>query len=351
MISFDESFLRAIPYPAVVALDERIFRYNAPALKLFPELIDRDTMPDALLPSDGGALGLVFTGDATWRLSVSPMDEYRLYLLCPADVSGMPQFMVDGTLRKLHEHLSHLVLGVQAMQSCMRSDAAPDSVAQVNRSLCQMLRLTDSMDLLEEMEHGGYLFRPVALDIGGLCHDVCRVSGDLLTHIRVGVTFQPPRYPMLVKGDLSLLRKLIAELLSNASRASGPEGELILSLDRRGDRAVLTLSGRELDGFARPLASVLSGRRPTDALPLPGDGAGLGMLLIQRVVSLHEGTLMMERQNGHVRCTLSLPLAARGASLTLRTPTGPQRDTGFCPELIALSDLLPWQAFVDTVTE
>ena len=350
MDSFDDSLLRALPYPAVVGHDGRVFRYNGPALKLFPELIDRDDLPDTLLPATGAASGLVFTGDGAWRLSVSSLDEYKLYLLCPADLTGIPQAMLDGTMRRLHEQLSCLVLGVQAMQSCMRADAAPDSVAQVNRSLCQMLRLTENIDLLQEMDSDTYLFRPVALDIGGLCGDVCRVSNDLLEHISTCVTYHPPRYPMLVKGDIPLLRRLLVELLSNACKAAGEDSELTLRVEHHGDRAVLTLSGREMDGLARPLAAILSGKRAANELPMPGDGAGLGLLLVQRAVSLHQGTLMMERQKDRVCCTLSLPLAPRGTGLSFHSPTF-QRNTGFCPELVALSDLLPWQAFVHTVLE
>ena len=125
MSSFDDSVLLALPHPAVVALGDRVFRYNAPAAKLFPELLDGDGLPDPLLPASGTSTGLVFAGSGAWRLSVSPLNEYLLYLLCPADLSGVPQFMTDGTLRRLHEQLSHLVLGVQVMQSCMRADAAP----------------------------------------------------------------------------------------------------------------------------------------------------------------------------------------------------------------------------------
>jgi len=61
------------------------------------------------------------------------------------------------------------------------------------------------------------------------------------------------------------------------------------------------------------------------------------------VISLHQGTMMMERRDG-LAAIVALPLAAKDAPLTVRANT-PDYTGGFCPALVAFSDLLPEDAF------
>ena len=346
MAYFDDTVLQAIPHPALIAEAGRVCCYNAAAGQLFENLAQNAAIPDPLPDRTDGA-GLVYAGGQSWQLTTAPLGERTLFLLHPVRSDGLSPSLLEGTLRRLHEQIGQLMLSVQMLGLNSGEDADPKTrqgMGQINRTLCQMLRLTSHMDLLRDTENGSYLFQPVTLDLAGLCSQVCTAAGDLLQLARVNLTYTSPLASLLVSGDSALLQKLLVELLSNAARAAGPDSSITLSLAKRDNRAILTLSGPDVSGSTRTLSSILSGDRPEGQIPLPGEGAGLGILLIQRVVSLHQGTLMMERQNG-INTILSLPLAPHSAPLPMRTPTV-QYVAGFCPELISLSDLLPSDAFL-----
>lgn len=344
MPHFDDTILQAIPEPALIASKGRVVCFNQPAARLFPALADGAPLPDPLPPQSPGA-GLLLAGGQSWHFSASPAGEGVLYLLHSARLEGMSRPQLDGIVRRLREQMAQLLLNIQLMgqsQEGQESPAPSPRLAAMNRTLCQMLRLTDQLDLLRDMESGAFPFRPVTLDLAGLCREVCSAARFLLEQVGLSLTFDSPLTSLLICGDSELLHKLLLELLVNAARAAGKGGRLTLSLARRDSKAILTLAGPGRDD-GRPLTQLFSGDPPESRIPQPGEGAGLGLVLVQRVVSLHEGTVMMERRDG-LNTIVALPLAPKGAPLAVRTHT---RDYtgGFSPVLIALSDLLGDDAF------
>lgn len=341
MPHFDDTILQAIPEPALIAVRGKVACFNPAAAQLFPGLAQQAPLPDPL-PSDSGA-GLVLAGEQSWQLTVSPLGEGLLYLLHTARLDGMSRPQLDGTVRRLREQMSHLLLTVQLMGQSRAETSPPDGrLAGMNRTLCQMLRLTDQLDLLRDLESGSFRFQPVTLDLAGLCRETTYAASCLLEQTGVCLQFESALSSLLVCGDCELLQKLILELIVNAARAADKGSCLTLSLARRGERAVLSLSGPGRDD-GRPLPQLLCGDSPADRIPQPGEGAGQGLVLIQRVVALHRGTLMMERRDG-IHTIVALPLASRGDSLPVHTPTHDYTG-GFSPVLVALSDLLDESAF------
>ena len=349
MAHIDDTLLLAIPEPALIACKGRVTHFNAAAGQLFPGLAEGAPLPEALPPRSEGA-GLLLAGGQNWHFSVSPVGDSTLYLLHCARLDGMSRPQLDGTVRRLREHMAQLLLTVPLLAP--HRDGAEDApadprLASMNRTLCQMLRLTDQLDLLRDMESGAFLFRPVTLDLAGLCREICSAAHFLLEQAGVSLRFDSPLTSLLVLGDSELLQKLLLELLVNAARAAGKGGQLTLTLARNDSRAVLTLSGPGQDD-GRPLTQLLSGDPAESRIPQPGEGAGLGLVLAQRVTSLHQGTMMMERRDG-VNTIVALPLAPKAAPLPVRTPKfgkGAGTDIGGIPlPLVVLSDLLPADAF------
>ena len=243
-------------------------------------------------------------------------------------------------MRRLREQLAQLLLSVQLMS---RTETSAPELSAMQHVLCQTLRLTGQLDLMRELDDNNVPFRPVLLDLAGLCREVTAAAASLLELSGIQLEFESRLSSLLVRGDSDLLQKLLLELISNAARAAGKGGRVQVSLAQRGQQAVLTFTGdcRQDDG--RPLAQLLTGSHSEDRIPMPGEGAGLGLTVAQRIVGLHGGALVMERQKGIV-VTVSLPAAKHGPPLVVGAPK-PDYSGGFSAELVALSDLLPDQAF------
>jgi len=341
---FDDAVLQAIPDPALVIQKGRVLCFNPAAALLFPALACGAPAPDPL-PRHAGAGGFLTTGGRSWHLTSAPLNSCLLILFHPAPAQGgIPISQQAGVARCLREQMGQLLLNIQLLSK----NPSPDTqrrLASMNRTLCQMLRLVNYIDLLGNLEAGSPPFCPVTLDLAGLCRQLVDTVDSLLAQTGVSLDLDCPVPSLLVCGDCDLLQTLLLELLSNAAQAAGKGGVLHLSLSFRQQRALLTLSGRHTQKDERSLAHLLAGLMDESRIPLPGEGAGIGLALAQRIVRLHQGALLMERQeDADVAVTLALPMAGPGMSLPVRTPT---RDYtgGFSPELLAFSSLLDESAF------
>ena len=95
----------------------------------------------------------------------------------------------------------------------------------------------------------------------------------------------------------------------------------------------------------------MAGLTDESRIPRPGEGAGLGLMLAQRIVRQHEGAILMERrEDSGVAATVALPMAKQGAPLSVRSPSR-EYAGGFSPELVAFSELLAPEAFASADLE
>ena len=342
MLPCDSALLEAIPEPALIACGSRIEAVNPAAAELFGSPALGAPVPECLL-CEPPAAGLVLAGGRRWHMSAAPLEGGTLYLLHAArqDSFSIPQ--LDGVMRCLRQELAQLVLAAQIISREPLSRDAADRLAGVNRTLCCMLRLIEQLDLLRSMEADTFSYLPVTLDLAGLCREVSLAADGLLAEAELRLDFDSPLSSLLVSGDSALLEKLLLELISNAAHAAREGSVLTLKLARRNDRAVLTLSGPGGRDDGRPLVQLLSGDAPPDRIPRPGEGAGLGLALVQQILTLHGGTLMMERRDG-VSVTVAIPLCPSNAPLSVRAPRADYAG-GFAPALVELADLLPDSAF------
>ncbi|MBE6956294.1 MAG: HAMP domain-containing histidine kinase [Ruminococcaceae bacterium] len=342
MSYFDSPLLQAIPQPALIARDGRVVAFNAAAAQLFDDLAQDRPLPDCLV-CQPATTALIVVGGSGWLMTASPLEDGVFYLLRATQSGEISHTQLDGVLRCLRQQLAQLLLTAQLIGRDLNEGPAADRLGGMNRTLCQMLRLTEQLDLLRSLGCDTTAFHPLTLDLAGLCREVCAAAEGLLTDVDLHLAFESPLSSLLVSGDSALLEKLLLELIANAARAATPGSRLTLSLAKRSNRAVLTLSGDGGQDDGRSLVLLLTGDAPNHHIPQPGEGAGLGLALAQRIVTLHQGTLMMERRNG-IHVTVALPLCPSNAPLSVRAPRTDYAG-GFAPALVELSDLLPDSAF------
>lgn len=346
MDHFDSAILQAIPDPALFHQDGRVVCCNGAMEQVCSQLCPGGTVPEVLQPREGG--GIVALNDRSWHFTCSRAGEGTLLLLHPVPEVGLSAGQLDGVVRRLREQLSSLLLTSQLLAKSRQFEAIPSwerRIAELNRNFCRILRLVNHIDLLRNMEGDAPPYEPVTLDLAGLCREVCDVAASLLQQAGVTLEYDSPLLTLLIPGDPEYLRHLLLELLSNAARGAR-HVTLSLVTDRRGRQAVLTLTGDGREEQPRPLGDLLRGITDSAHIPVQGEGAGLGLTISQRIVSLHRGALMMERRpDSGLSVTVSLPLHTGQPPLDIHTPRA-EYAGGLSPELVELSELLPVHLFV-----
>lgn len=341
MLESMQTLLEAFPEAVIQVRNDTVTAVNAAAQRCLPQLSPGSPLPDCLdLPQTAPSASGTFTvGGATYSFSSSRSGLERIILFRPDAQSLLTQRQLEGALRQLRSLLSDVLSEVGPLTGC-GGTALPG--AAFSRSFHRIFRLLGNLEHLQEAGGDAPAFRSAPVDLDDLCRQTVSAAYDLLKEAGVKLEYESVCSGLVIPGDEGLLQHLLLELIANSARAAG-EGRCVLSLRRQGDRALLTLSDSGPLLSQKGLAALLGQGEPE--IPLPGQGAGLGLAVSRHIVALHRGTLLVDLgQSASPSVVVSLPTGPLPARAPVRTPTL-QRDGGLDPVLVALSDVLPTSLF------
>ena len=342
MLDSIQSLLDAFPEGVVQLREGLVLAANEKARQYLPQLTSGSPLPVSIsLPGPGEAEtgGFVF-GSTSYAYSCKAGPEEDVLLFRPEPRSALEGWQLEGALQQLRSLLGEIL--AEAAPAATPERGADGSFS---KTFHRLFRLIDNLEFMQQAaEEDGVSFHPATLDLDGLCRELAVQAGGLLRE--AGTTleyrFQGRGLGLLIPGDSRLLRKMLLELISNAARAAG-EGCVSLSLRRSGEYAVILLSNTVADSNRQQLSALLHGG-PSKGLPQPGQGAGLGLPIAQRIVQLHGGKLLPYGGGANPGVLIRLPTGPLDGRTILRTPCV-QWDGGLDPVLVELSDVLPAKLF------
>jgi len=126
------------------------------------------------------------------------------------------------------------------------------------------------------------------------------------------VEFEPPASPVRVIGDPLRVRQVVANLVGNACMHSDPGEPVTVSLEIRGELAIVSVADR---GEGIPLADqdriFERFHRVDNTSTRRTGGTGLGLYIARHLVEAMAGRLRLESEVGRgSRFSFSLPLAS-----------------------------------------
>lgn len=324
-----QSLLDGFEAPAVFYRENTVRYFNQGAKTLFPEIQSGKRMPERFDDPD-----------FPFRAEANQTGRGTLYLFRPR-LEERAEGDLTAVSQELRLCLSGLTLALEEMAPILRASGeagAQRILETATHSLYRLRRLTDHSDLLRQMEaRAPGVYRESALDLAWLCRELGEHVADLAGQAGLRFRLELKEQAMPTRGDEALLRRALLNLISNAMKAA--EGEAGLRLEKRGDRALITIwdNGRGME--AERLAAVFRPQRRR-RLTRPEDGAGMGLRIVRETVVLHGGIILAEGcPEGGVRMTVSLPLRPSGSgSFHSGTAWG---EDGFDLVLTELSDALP----------
>ncbi|MBX3747676.1 MAG: hypothetical protein KF833_20395 [Verrucomicrobiae bacterium] len=175
----------------------------------------------------------------------------------------------------------------------------------------RMSGLMEQVLLLGRAESGRLGCRTGPLDLEGLVGQLLDEARSA-TARRCRCVFETEGDLDGARGDESLLRHILSNLISNAVKYSPPGGEIGVGMRRDGEDAVLSVRDR---GIGIPEADQ---GRLFEAFHRGGNvgqtpGTGLGLLIVKRCVTLHGGGIAVASREGEGTVfTVRLPLFGPG---------------------------------------
>lgn len=189
-------------------------------------------------------------------------------------------------------------------------DVSLDSVLKIaKRSTARIQRLINSLLDINRLEAGKTIGLQQVIYMPGLLDEVLDTVLPMTEVRRQTITndIQPEMPPMWI--DVDMIRRVLVNLLENASKFTLPEGKLAIGAQQEGDWAKIWVQDT-----GPGIAPADQGRIFDKYTRLKGDqsssGLGVGLAFCRLAVLAHGGQIWVESEPGHGACFfLTLPLA------------------------------------------
>ena len=154
----------------------------------------------------------------------------------------------------------------------------------------------------------------VPVDLSGLLEDVAR-EAERITDVRVTADVTPD---ILVMGNAIDLRRVFNNVIENARRYGKSPGEPLTYIDitckvrmrGQGKRAIIEMQDHGAGVPEQMIENLLKPFTRLDSARGQANGAGLGLAIVQRVVTRHNAELhVSNREGGGLKIQIAMPLA------------------------------------------
>lgn len=341
------------PDPVIWARQGAVAYFNPPARELARRmgwnLTEGEALPSPLVELEAGGTEALSLAGEGWVCRTAELEGGILYQLSPApETPAVTLDRLSQMAGQLRTPLGNLI-GASQLLEYPRADRSPEKTQQYRaiqrKNYHILLRMLDSLEFLGTISGEQSPFRPRILDLGGLCADLVRRVQGVSDQTGCTITLDQRSGNLLVRGEERMLRKLIYQLLSNAIRAAGNPGQVLLRLEKRRDRWVrLTVSDSGRGFSAAQMARAFDPARGGDTLTEGERGLGLGISICRMVAEKHGGRMALLSGDGG-KAVVELPLCTDLTSGELHSPQ--DFSGGLNETLLQLADVLPWQCFLD----
>jgi signal transduction histidine kinase len=218
----------------------------------------------------------------------------------------------DNAAHELRTLLAALLLQISTLPpsegvACLKSD-----VAVMRRMVDQLLRLAQA----EQLAKAGFC----SSDLREIARAACEEMAVLATAQGRSLEFDEPPSAVMVSCSAEFIQIAIRNIIENGVRAAPVGSTVSIMVDRYG-RVVVSDRGSGIpDADKEQIFQRFWIRRKMN-----GEGAGIGLALVHRIMALHSGEARVEdREGGGARVTLSL------RSGRLHDPRQYRRPSAFC---------------------
>ena len=246
--------------------------------------------------------------DLSGRLPVvNPRDELgrlaetfnELLSRLEASLTAQRQFMADAS----HElrtpvNTTRTAANIALQQAHRDEREYRDTLAIVEQQAVRLSRIVDDMFTLARADAGSYPVRRTLMYLDEIAEEMVRASRIVASTRAVAIELTAPASAAYT-GDEDLIRRLLGNLLDNATRHAPPGTAVQVDLRRAGGGYQLSISDRGPGIAPEAREHIFKRFFRGDAARTRGDGgAGLGLALARWIANVHGGDVVLSGSSG-----------------------------------------------------
>jgi two-component system OmpR family sensor kinase len=228
-------------------------------------------------------------------------------------MSAQLRALMDGQRRLLHDVSHELRSPLARLQAAIglahqQPDKIQPSLERIERESVRMDRLVGELLTLSRLEASTV---PPADESVDLVEMVDQIADDARFEAGARVQVHAPA-PVTVRGTPDLLWSAVENIVRNAVKHGGADGEVDVDVHLDDDKVLIEVLDRGPGIAAEHLGDIFEPFFRSNPTMNHVDGHGLGLAIAKRVVETHGGQIAAaNRIGGGLRVTISLPLAAQ----------------------------------------
>jgi len=181
----------------------------------------------------------------------------------------------------------------------------------INRQLVQLTRLVDDLLDVARITHGQIKLRKSTVDLSDIVVQAVENVRPTIDARQQALTLSLPKDLLLLEADHVRLIQVVTNLLDNATKYTGQNGHITLSLKRIGNEACIEVLDDGIGITPAKLESIFEPFTQADRKAnLAQAGLGLGLTLVRRLLEMHGGSVraVSEGPGAGSRFIVTLPL-------------------------------------------
>ncbi|NTW01698.1 MAG: PAS domain S-box protein [Oscillochloris sp.] len=304
---------------------QTVLRALTPSAHIVIPLITRGTTIGALsigrIQRDAHytAHDLAFAQELAQRAALG-IDNARLYEEARIAIQVRDRFLALAA-HELRTPLTGAMGNIWMLKKRLAQGDGSSERAQRNLQIAndQLQRLNEMINTLldvSRMEDGQLHMNYTNVDICALARRIVVQTEDTLSQHTL--TCDTPETALIVRGDTVRLEQVLTNLLQNAVKYSPTGNTIFVRVGQQHDRVFLAVKDQGI-GIPNTVLPRLFEQfyRAPDAEQRGMSGIGIGLYVVQEIVSLHGGTVQVESEKGMGSTfTVWLPLAESTSTIT-----------------------------------
>jgi signal transduction histidine kinase len=221
----------------------------------------------------------------------------------------------DEFLATLAHELRNPLAPIRNALEIMRVGTANPNAADrareiIDRQVGQMVRLINDLLDVSRITRGKLALKVETVGLRDVIETALETSRPLLDEAKVALRQSVPDAPLYVRGDRLRLAQVFSNLLNNSAKYTEPGGTVTLTAAREDSQAVVCVRDTGVGIPPDVLPRVFELFTQVDrTLNRSQGGLGIGLALVQQIVSLHGGAVAVHSEG-----------VGKGAEFVVRLP-------------------------------